>query len=780
MKHARLVPLAISYVLLAVVVLLAVLWTTPKTDLSFAFPQQPSPDLELLAERLQKGPSAALVLLALSAEDSETASPETLVALSNRLARALDESGRFQFVANGNIRGPGPEVAALFDKRYLLNPPVAAEDFRAAALRTALERRLEELHTALGSATKRLLPVDPTGRLQEVLRFWQGAQGAPRPGGAWLSADRTAAFIMLRSAVPAYNLAAQQEAVGFIHETFASAKGEQALRMELAGPIVFATQSSQVIQAEMRWLTLLSALMVIALLFAAFRSIGLLLVVLLPLGFGVSAGIFAVLALFGEIHGITLAFGGILIGISVDYPIHLASHTTRVDGTRAALQSVWPTLRLGLLTTVAAFMSIALSSFPGLSQLGLFAVAGLVTAAIVTRWLLPLVLPGAAAPLPWALGSKIAIGPGKVRLLRLALLALTLPAALAIGFRDTALWETDLRKLSPIPVEAMAMDRRLRGQMGAADVRYLLVIREPSLEEALQHSETLAGDLQDLVASGMLGGFEMAARYLPSLKSQKRRRDALPSPPELARALTTATEGLPFRPGLFDPFLEAVARSKRGPALTPEDFQAAGLEWLIESLLFQQGTDWVALIAPQGLGDPQGLASFVAARSDGVLSFLDLQRGSEALVDGYRKEALLWLSAGALIAMAVLFVGLRSAARVFRVMAPVVLSVLFTVTVLSLTGTSLSIFHLLALLLVAGAGLDYALFFERYAAHPTDWSLTLRAVVLCAATTATVFSILAISSISVLHELGKTVAVGTVLSLIFAYLFTAQSTSSQP
>jgi len=777
MKRGHLVRLALSFGLLAAAVILVTLWMKPKTDLSFVFSRNPSLDLELLAERLQQGPSATLLLLALSALPPETVSPEVLVRLSNRLAGALDKSGRFRFVVNGTIRGPGPEVAVLFDKRYLLNPPVTAADFSAAALRTGFERRLAELHTALGAATKRLLPQDPTGRLQEILAFWQGAHGSARPGGAWLSADQTAAFIMVRSAMPAYDLAAQQEVVDFIGQAFAEIKEEAAVQMEMAGPVVFATQSSRIIQSEMRWLTLLSALLVIGLLLAVFRSLPMLLAFLLPLGFGLCAGVFAVLALFGEIHGITLAFGGILIGVSVDYPLHLASHTVSNDGTRAALGLIWPTLRLGMLTTVAAFLAIAQSSFPGLAQLGVFAISGLITAALVTRWLLPLVL-HAAAPPPSVLWSRLRPSPRQIRFLRLAILALVLPAVATIGFRGAALWETDLRNLSPVPAEARAMDRRLRNQMGAADVRYLLVIREPSIEKVLQHSETLGEDLQKLVADDRLGGFDMAARYLPSLKSQKGRRDALPSRVELAKAVAEAAKGLPFKPGLFEPFIEDVSRSKLGPPLLLEDFRKAGLEWLLEVLLFQQGDNWVGLIAPQALRDPQALANFVTARNDTSLSFLDLQQGVEALVADYRQEALFWLAIGTLVAAATLFLGLRSPTRVFRVMTPVALSVLFTVTTLSLTGTAFSIFHLLALLLVAGVGLDYALFFERCATHPPDWLRTLRAVVLSAITTVTVFSILAFSSIPVLYGLGQTVAVGTLWSLVLAYLFTAQGNPS--
>ncbi len=126
-----------------------------------------------------------------------------------------------------------------------------------------------------------------------------------------------------------------------------------------------------------------------------------------------------------------------------------------------------------------------------------------------------------------------------------------------------------------------------------------------------------------------------------------------------------------------------------------------------------------------------------------------------------------------------LFLGLRSARRVLRVMTPVALAILLTAAILSLSGVAFSLFHLLAMLLVAGVGLDYALFFERYMTGVGDRQRTLRANSLCAVTSVAVFSILAFSDIPVLYGIGVTVAVGVALSLFFAFVFTVNGAAKE-
>ena len=151
--------------------------------------------------------------------------------------------------------------------------------------------------------------------------------------------------------------------------------------------------------------------------------------------------------------------------------------------------------------------------------------------------------------------------------------------------------------------------------------------------------------------------------------------------------------------------------------------------------------------------------------------FVDLKRETEALVASYRREALRWLAVGAVAALLMLIAGLRNAATVARVMTPICLSVLLTAAILSAAGQALSIIHLLALLLVAGLGLDYGLYFNRTFTSADEVRRTSTAVVLCSLTTVTVFAILAFSRLSVLNSIGRTVAVGAALSLLLSYGF---------
>src|SRR5262249_57602054 len=126
------------------------------------------------------------------------------------------------------------------------------------------------------------------------------------------------------------------------------------------------------IEREGGRLSSLSATCIAVLLLFVYRSLPALALTLLPVASGALAGIAAVALGFPAVHGLTLGFGVTLIGESVDYAIYL--FLQRGSDFR---QAVWPTIRLGVLTSICGFAALLPSPFTGLPHLGLYSIARL-------------------------------------------------------------------------------------------------------------------------------------------------------------------------------------------------------------------------------------------------------------------------------------------------------------------------------------------------------------------------------------------------------------------
>jgi len=144
----------------------------------------------------------------------------------------------------------------------------------------------------------------------------------------------------------------------------------------------------------------------------------------------------------------------------VDYSIYLF-----IQGAAHWRHAVWPTIRLGMLTSICGFAALLPSAFPGLAQLGLYSVTGLVAAALVTRFVLPGWLPrGFTVRDLSAPGERLARGVQKLRQFRSTLVLVPLLAGAILYAHRGTLWSRELSALNPIPAADQALDEQLRAQ----------------------------------------------------------------------------------------------------------------------------------------------------------------------------------------------------------------------------------------------------------------------------------------------------------------------------
>jgi predicted exporter len=166
-------------------------------------------------------------------------------------------------------------------------------------------------------------------------------------------------------------------------------------------------------------------------------------------------------------------------------------------------------------------------------------------------------------------------------------------------------------------------------------------------------------------------------------------------------------------------------------------------------------------------------------QAGGDVTLLDTKGASETLVATQRTRILWTLVAAAILLVGVITFSLRSLSRVLRVLAPMALTTLIILAILRGSGVSLNLFHLIALILAAGLGLDYALFFEHASRDRAEQCRTLHAVLVCSISTLMVFALLAVVTLPVLRAIGITVTLGVVFNFVLALLLTRPAPSHE-
>jgi predicted exporter len=736
------------------------------TDMTAFLPRTASPAQRVLVDQLRDGIVSRLVLLGIEGVPTDGAA-----AISKRLAAELRGQDDFTSVENGEDTGFGRDREFLWSNRYLLSDQVDAGRFTRAGLRAALERDLAELGSTAGFLLEHTLAADPTGEMLHLIEQQLGdGPGPVRRQGVWVSPDGSRALMLVRLRAAGSDIDAAQRALTVIHSAFAAATAgtpDQAARLVLTGPPVFAVEARDRIKADATRLSALASLLVATALLLAYRSPRVLMLAFLPVVSGALVGVAAVGLAFQTVHGITLGFGATLIGEAVDYAVYLFTQTAPDSPVERTLKRIWPTLRLGVLTSVCGFGAMLLSDFDGFAQLGLFTIAGLVVAVCVTRWVLPALLPAGFAGIRQSRTMlRIATVAARGRSLRLAVAILTVAAGALLAFGQGAFWAGDIASLSPVPPEQQRLDQSLRRDIRAPDVSYLVVVRRPDQQAALEAAERLTAALQPIVGQGGLAGFDRPARYLPSLAMQRARQAALPDPAALRVALDAALDGLPFQPRYFEPFIADIGKARTLPPITRASLDGTALSLKLDSLLLHQADGWVATLSLRGVPAPAAIAQAIAGEQGAVL--VDLRAESDRLLEVYLREGVNLAGLGAGSIALLLLVSLRSWRRLAMIIAPLAAAVVVTLALLRFGGHGLSIFNLFGVLLVVGIGSNYCVFFDRHRADAAGMPRVLASLLLANTCTVMGFGVLALSHTPVLHDLGLPVAIGTFLSLVFA------------
>ncbi|MFL6604037.1 MAG: MMPL family transporter [Steroidobacteraceae bacterium] len=791
-----------TFVLVALVIVIFARYTT---DLSAFLPRSPTATQRLLVDQLREGIASRLILIGI-----EGAAPAQRARISLSMGRRLRTDPQFVAVNNGEPVGLDRDRELLFNHRYLLSEAVKPARFTVQGLRESIQETLDLLASPAGMLVKSLLPRDPTGEMLQIIDQLGNERAPATVDGAWASRDGKRGLMVVQTRAAGSDTDGQERAIEAVRRAFAAAVREVGgaaslgraaaagggaaaggaaaaggtaaaghvglppASLAMSGPGVFSVAARATIKQQVTRLSIVSTLLITLLLLWVYRSSRALVLGLIPVASGALAGIASVALGFGAVHGITLGFGVTLIGESVDYSIYLFIQSQQRTST------LWPTIRLGVLTSIVGFASLLPSAFPGLAQLGLFSISGLGAAALVTRYALPNLLPPKLHIRDLTpLGIRLAAALQRVRTLRALLVVIPILAAIALYTHRGPVWNPELAALSPVSKADQALDAMLRSDIGAPDVSYLVVISGPSQEAALQAAESIAPALEDLVDKGVIAGFESPARYLPSIGAQRARQASLPGTADLRANLEKALDGLPLRLERVGPFLHDVEEARHQPLLRRKELDGTSLATGVDALLLNDGARWSALLPLRvpttvaiDVGHVHSAISKVALGEGVEAVVLDVKSEVDRLYSSYLSEVIRLSLAGFAGIVLLLLIFLGSPLRVLRVVAPLVLAVLTIAAGLVLMGQQLTLLHLIGMLLIVAVGSNYALFFDRRSSAREAGSapLTLASLVIANAATVVGFGVLGFSSVPILAALGTTVAPGAFLALVFAAL----------
>ncbi|QZN95904.1 MMPL family transporter [Symbiopectobacterium purcellii] len=465
------------------------------------------------------------------------------------------------------------------------------------------------------------------------------------------------------------------------------------------GTVLFSHYASQQARQDVSTLGTATLVGVLLLIFAVFRSVRPLLLCALSVGIGALTGTIVTLMVFGELYLMTLIMSISIVGISADYTLYYLTerlvHGAHVSAMES-LKKVLPALLLALFTTMIAYLIMALAPFPGLQQLAVFATSGLAASCMtVVCWYPFFVKRLQVRPAPamvlmgrwlaaWRRQPAVSIG------IPVAVLLFSVVGLVRLDIND------DISQLQALPQELLMQERQVTTLTGQRADQTWFVVYGDDPQTTLQRVEKLAPALSDAQRHGWLEHY----RVLPLLSLAQQQKDL--------QLITAAAPAVLARLG--DAGVVVEPPMVTATPVTPEDWLQSPVSegWRLLWLTLPSGKSGV-LVPVSGVKDSQALAH-LAQTLPGV-SWIDRKSTFDALF-GFYRVMLGWLLAASVGVIALSFMLRLGWRRGLKSAIPSVLSLGSGLAVLALSGHSLNLFSLMALILVLGIGINYTLFFS--------------------------------------------------------------------
>ncbi|NOY92100.1 MAG: MMPL family transporter [Deltaproteobacteria bacterium] len=665
--------------------------------------------------------------------------------------------------------------AVYFPRRFAL----ASEDWASLdddALRARARHLKRELSGLAGPLLRSLAPDDPLllfpARLDALAEQQRGALRIS--GGHFLSADGRHGVVLLATTASPFDTAQARSVERAIDDAFAAVNDAHGgiLRLEQASVHRLALVSEASVRADVNRVGLVGSLGVCLLLLLLFRSPRWLLLGNLPIAVGVAGAFVASELFFGRLHGLTLAFGATLVGVSIDYVAHYFSHQAlapRAGGPWETLARLRPGLVLGALTTIAGLAGLAWTGFTGIRQMAVFSSFGVAAALLATLFLVAPWLPSEPVEPSallvglgrWAARRTHGVGRRVLYVIGALLLVVSAFGFTRLHFADS------LAGLSSVNASMQAEDTRVRERVSRMDAGRFVVAFGADTQQALERTERALPLLAQAREQGELQRFQSVSMLLPSLASQRTELTALATRHDLGPSVLRALAEQGFRPELFAPFEASLASPHE--LLRPEDLRGTPLESLVSPFILPLDEGVAVLTFVRGVQDPAALD----ARLSSVQGVRLFDQG-ELLAGAYRllrERTLEMLLAGLVVVLLLLLVRYRQLRPALAALLPALLAGFVAVGLLSLAGASLTLLHVVALLLVLSMGVDYGVFVvesERQVGADGDLQATLAGLLVACVSTLLSFGMLALSAQPALRAIGLTVALGVGASLLFA------------
>ncbi|GEQ85244.1 glycerol acyltransferase [Patiriisocius marinistellae] len=412
-----------------------------------------------------------------------------------------------------------------------------------------------------------------------------------------------------------------------------------------------------------------------------------------------------------EISAISLGIGSVLLGVTLDYSLHILTHIRNNEGVESLYKEIAKPILISSLTTALAFLCLLLLDSQALQDLGIFAAVSVIGAAIFALLFIPQVYKVKTK----AIAKKTSIdniANYKFHHNKWLITGITGLLIMSAFTYNKVTFNNDLATLNYEPSEILKAKRNLDALTNLESKSVYAVAYGNTTEAALKANDSLFNGLKNLESQHKIMSFSNLGALVQSKESQAKNIKkwnlfwTSEKISNLKQNMISSGNELGFKPSSFDGFYGLLQRDFK--TLSIAEYGALS-SITIEDFISEE-LDITTVTSVVKLEDEYAYEVKAAfADSDSIL-IIDRKQMNESLLGSLRDDfnKLIWYSMAVVLLLLLLYY--RSFSLTIVTMLPVFLTWGITVGVMGILGIEFNIFNIIISTFIFGLGIDYSIF----------------------------------------------------------------------
>lgn len=478
------------------------------------------------------------------------------------------------------------------------------------------------------------------------------------------------------------------------------------------GSPVIAVANAQQIKKDIQNTVMISMTVLLILLIYYFRNFFTPIIVFLPTVFSVLLALLILYFIKDKISAISLSVGAILIGITIDYALHILTHYKHNNNIEELYKEITQPIILSSATTAVSFLCLVFVRSEALKDLGLFAAITVILSSITALIIVPQLYKPKAKEKEVNANfiDKIGSYPYEKNKPLIIVCSIIIVACL-FGFRHVGFNE-DIGDLNYIPKDLKISEAKLEKLSDITSKSIYTISYGDYEEQALTRNSQLSQFLEKEKKDGKILSYNSLGNVVLSEKDQQKKIELWQKFWNDNKKNQTISELIKngnqfgFNSSAFDQFNENL--NKNYSTLTLKDYEKVKALQISEFLSQENGFYTVSNVVKVDEKKRDAFIKDVEKKHEALA--IDRQQMNENFLGLLKRDFNTLINYSLLAIVLTIIVFFRNFELTILTMFPIVLTGIVTAGILYFLGLELNIFSTVVCTLVFGVGDDFSIF----------------------------------------------------------------------